>query len=98
MENFNSHLDSNRVTVGIESERDSVLNYIAPYAVTLLSTISSLAVVYVMTTVANDEEDKANLKTNFEKSTVLPGYGMLGDRVNEVIELFLNTLAIYVHK
>jgi len=55
-----------------------------------LSTLSTLGILYFW---LNSNKDISSAR-----STPLPGYGILGDKVNEIIELFLDALAVYVHK
>lgn len=76
------------------------MEYYVPYAVTFFSTLATLSVFYVIGLVEKQKKKRHwKLKEKVGgRSTTLPGYGTLGDTVNEVVELFLNTLAIYVHK
>jgi len=70
-----------------------------PFTLITTSVLSSLLVLYII------QPEKARKKFintgrryNYSRSTVLPGFGILGDRINEFIEIFLDALAIYVHK
>ena len=55
---------------------------------------SSLSVMLLLWTFLKKEE---NNKIS-PRVVTLPGYGILGDKVNELLELFLDALAVYVHK
>lgn len=72
-----------------------------PLFLTAVSTVSTLALIYILTkdNIRNSDKDSnKQRKTVSGRSTPLPGYGIMGDKVNEVIELFLDALAVYVHK
>lgn len=76
----------------------SAIDYYAPFAVTIFSTISTLAVFYLIFSNKNSDSDEILISKAGTRTTTLPGYGLLGDGVNDVINVFLDTLAIYVHK
>ncbi len=73
---------------------------VSPIVLTAVSTVSTLILIYMLTKeMTRSSGGGGNDGRNLEaKSTPLPGYGILGDKVNEMIELFLDALAVYVHK
>ena len=72
-------------------------NDIIPAAGTAaLSLVSTLTLLYVITQERGTGK-KGKFK-NLPRSTPLPGFGILGDRINEFVSIFLDALAIYVHK
>ena len=72
----------------LRGNEETPLSLSFPVFLTALSSLSTLGLMYII-----PEDGSAE-----NRSTPLPSYGILGDKVNEVIELFLDALAVYVHK
>ena len=88
----------------VESYPNSLITPTAGFITT--SILSTLVIIYILQppstkrVVRKTETHGSSRRSNLihSKSTPLPGFGILGDRINEFIEIFLDALAIYVHK
>jgi hypothetical protein len=67
-----------------------------PSLLTAASILSTIIIIYVLQ--SPKAPKSRNQSQGQQRSTPLPGFGILGDRINEFIEIFLDALAIYVHK
>lgn len=83
-------------TVHTEGSSSSIS--IAPIAVVAAASTMTLAIIYILTKDVSKNGGQKSAAGGSSRSTPLPGYGIMGDKVNEVIELFLDALAVYVHK
>ncbi|CAL8091867.1 unnamed protein product [Orchesella dallaii] len=102
MESFNN--SSEILEIAYSGKEGLELNptfggYFAPIAITFLSSLSTIALFYFLPVDSQSRETGRwwNSAWVSSRSTPLPGYGILGDKVNELLEVFLDALAIYVH-
>ncbi|CAG7726363.1 unnamed protein product [Allacma fusca] len=68
----------------------------APASLATVSFMSTVTLLYFLTAGVSRNPPIAR-KVSRPRSTTLPGFGILGDRINEFLEIFLDALAIYVH-
>lgn len=91
---FQQSLLKNSTNTVLGSKRDfTMLSPSLIFAFTSLILISYLVLILGATRRNRSRIGRAN-----NRNTPLPGFGIFGDHVNEFIEIFLDSLAIYVHK